>query len=193
MGTFRHHPDSIIYINSLALPLAFWLTLEEGYSLPESYLGRTYEQGAHHFLRTGTTSIPQALEWPEGDAYIANESVYASAYEAYLESLVVPPTQTEIDEQNRRTETKTQFQQLTTGLAGLSTADRSYVILGRIMAFKDGANTNVIQAIVDRATAQQYVTSKPEWAGITAATKAWEADVLETLTGIVQVMMLVLE
>lgn len=76
---------------------------------------------------------------------------------------------------------------LMTGLHNLSDADKGYVIACRIMAYKDGATNQVIMAIVDRATATSYITSKPEWTNAPAATRNLVADVLEMFAGIVQV------
>lgn len=88
---------------------------------------------------------------------------------------------------------KTTLQALMSGLHGLSAEDKSYAIACRIMAQKDGANNQVVIAIVDRATATAYVTSKPEWTGATAATRALVGDVLEMIAGITQMMLVVLQ
>lgn len=193
MGSFKHHPDGIIIIDMLQMPLAFWQTQEPAYALPAGYRGRTYEQGVRHVLETEATAFPQPMPFAEGDSYIANGVTYAAAYAQYLDSLEPVPTAEEIAAATRQTETRSQFAQLTIGLSGLSTQDRAYAITGRIMAFKDGASNPTILAITNKATAQAYVTGKSEWVNLTAAAKAWEADLLETLAGIVQVALLVLE
>jgi len=193
MGYFQHHPDGIIVIDALKIPLAFWLTQEAAYTLPEGYRGRIYEQGIRHVLYTANTAFPQPMPYAEGDTYIANSATYAAAYQQYLAAQEPVPTAEEIAAAARQSETRNQFAQLTAGLSGLSTQDRSYAILARIMAFKDGATTQTILAITNRATAVAYVQSKAEWTNLTAAAKAWEGDLLETLAGIVQVMLLVLE
>lgn len=88
---------------------------------------------------------------------------------------------------------RTNLKNLMNGLHGLSAEDKSYAIACRIMAQKDGANNQTIMAIVDRVTATAYVTSKPEWTGATAATRALVGDVLEMIAGLTQVLLLVLQ
>lgn len=87
---------------------------------------------------------------------------------------------------------RTNLQGLMQGLQGLSAEDKSYAIACRIMAHKDGATQQTILSIVDRATAVAYITSKPEWTGATAATRALVGDVLEMVAGITQVLLVVL-
>lgn len=93
----------------------------------------------------------------------------------------------------RREETQTRFQQLTAGLGGLSVEDRSYAITARVMAYKDGATNGVILGISSKASAQAYVTSKPEWGTVPNTVRPMLIDMLETMAGMAQVIMLILE
>jgi len=73
-------------------------------------------------------------------------------------------------------------------LRALPAEDAAYALMGRAMAYKDGANGATISGIVDRATAAAYITSKPEWSNLTAATKAWTTDSLDMLAYVFQLV-----
>lgn len=75
-------------------------------------------------------------------------------------------------------------------LVGLSAADKAYALMGRMFAVRDGASSAIINAIVDRASAVVYVTSKPTWTSLTSASKLWERDSLEMLALVFQVVLL---
>lgn len=82
---FRHHQDGIIYIydgeTHFSCTLEDFLTVEPEYHLPEFFLGREYFPGRNHRLYTDKNEIylsEEALEWAEGDAYIANIADYQS-------------------------------------------------------------------------------------------------------------------
>jgi len=50
MSAFRHHPDGIIFIDDLAIPLAKFLELEPDYpALPAGVTGFEYVQAGRHF------------------------------------------------------------------------------------------------------------------------------------------------
>jgi len=84
MGSFRHTPDNIIYINNLAMPLSFFLTLNPAYALPAGYTSRNYIQGSYNILSTGSLAVPDAMPYADGDTYITNVAAYTVAYAAYL-------------------------------------------------------------------------------------------------------------
>jgi hypothetical protein len=84
MGSFRHTPDDIIYVNSLAMPLAFFVTQEAAYALPSGYISREYVQSSHNTLSDGSTSIADTMPYTAGDTYIANVATYTANYAAYL-------------------------------------------------------------------------------------------------------------
>ena len=120
--------------------------------------------------------------YPDGTRIRMNDSAAITARDA-LES----------EQTTRRTETNTRFQQLASGLNGLSVEDRSYAIAARIMAYKEGATNAVILAIATKAQAQAYVMGLTKWTNVPASTRPMLATMLETLAGFAQVMMLVLE
>ncbi len=64
-------------------------------------------------------------------------------------------------------------------LRALPAEDAAYALMGRAMAYRDGASGATIAGIVDRASAAAYLQSKPEWVNLTAASKAWMADLLD--------------
>ena len=64
-------------------------------------------------------------------------------------------------------------------LRALPAEDAAYALMGRAMAYRDGASGATISGIVDRASAAAYLQSKPEWINLTAASKAWMADMLD--------------
>jgi hypothetical protein len=73
-------------------------------------------------------------------------------------------------------------------LRALPAEDAAYALMGRAMAYKDGASGEVINGIVDRATAAAYITSKDEWANLPATSKAWTADMLDMFAFILQIV-----
>lgn len=87
MGTFRHTPDDVIYINNTTFPLAFFLTQEPAYTLPGTYTSRYYEQTVSHYVSDASDSLGQVLAWTDGDTYITNEATYAAAYQDSLYTL----------------------------------------------------------------------------------------------------------
>lgn len=89
MGTFRHTPDDIIFIDTSSYPLAWWITQEPAYLIPMGYTHRVYEQGVHHTLYDGVGQDPGDYPWTDGNTYISNKSTYDTAYDLYLNP---PPT-----------------------------------------------------------------------------------------------------
>ncbi len=89
MSTFTHHPDDHIHIDELYLPLSFFLTQEPLYDLETPFIHREYIQLDRHVLSDGSTQEGSDLPWTEGDAYIAKKSIYADAYDEFLNP---PPT-----------------------------------------------------------------------------------------------------
>ncbi len=75
-------------------------------------------------------------------------------------------------------------------LAGLPADDKAYALMGRMFAVNDGASQAVISGIVDRNTAKAYVTAKPQWSNLTAASKIWEGQSLDMLAKVFQIMLL---
>jgi hypothetical protein len=92
MGLFRHTADNIIFINSLSMPLAFFVTQEPAYTLPVGYITREYVQGSHNILSTGNNATGDVVPWTNGDTYISNEATYSANYTAYLASQALPQT-----------------------------------------------------------------------------------------------------
>ena len=74
---FRHHPDGLIYIDDVTIPLELFQRLEPDYRLPDGYVGREYDPGAVHMLYTGNRADPRPLDWAEGDRYIGKKAHYA--------------------------------------------------------------------------------------------------------------------
>jgi len=66
------------------------------------------------------------------------------------------------------------------GLNRLPIEDFGYAYLGRLIAKADGASEAEILAIVDKVTAQAYITSMNEWEALPSATKQWLAVDLES-------------
>lgn len=70
----------------------------------------------------------------------------------------------------------------------LPAAEQPYVVMGRILAMQNGAAANVINGIVDKATATVYLQSTPRWVALPAVTKAWEGDMLNMIAGVLQLL-----
>ncbi|GEM_PF-2231386 len=79
--SFRHHPDGLIYINELCLPLLFFQQQEPGYVLPEGATGREYVPNIRHILFDGSSQWADAMPWPEGDGYLAKKAQYQTTFE----------------------------------------------------------------------------------------------------------------
>lgn len=78
-------------------------------------------------------------------------------------------------------------------LRALPPEDAGYALMARILAFNDGASGAVINGIVDRTTAADYVLAKPEWVNLPASAKAWLTDQLDMHAGIYQLLFYLLE
>jgi hypothetical protein len=90
MGTFRHSPDDIIFINTTSMPLSFFLTLQPTYSLPVGSITRYYEQTVTHYTSDGDNAFPQDIPYAIGDDSITNEVAYAAAFAASLAAVSLP-------------------------------------------------------------------------------------------------------
>ena len=77
---FRHHPDGLVYIGALVLPLADFLIEEPAYTLPARMISREYLPGVKHTLYDGVSQFAGPLPWADGDRYLANELNYKTAY-----------------------------------------------------------------------------------------------------------------
>jgi hypothetical protein len=77
-------------------------------------------------------------------------------------------------------------------LVSLPAEDAGYAMMGRAMAYKDGATLSVINSIVNRATAVSYLQSKPEWTNLPVASKNWIADQLDMESYLFQVLIVAL-
>ena len=84
---FRHHPDHIIYLNNLQIPLDFFKQLEPNYSLPDGILSREYLPDKYHRLFNEEGQWGGEFPWIEGAKYIARLQEYKIAWEAYQNSL----------------------------------------------------------------------------------------------------------
>jgi len=99
MSEFYHHPDGLIRIAGLEMPLDQFLIDVPGYSLPAGIIGRHYIPNKRHFLYDGKSQFNGGLDkdtklWSEGDAYIANAQTYYDNYKA--RTAPPPPTLDEL-------------------------------------------------------------------------------------------------
>ena len=92
MGYFIHTADSLINVDGLVVPLAWFITQEAAYTLPSGYVSREYHQSAQHVLYSTTGQADGGSPWTDGDAYIANKATYQAAYTAYLAAQALPQT-----------------------------------------------------------------------------------------------------
>ena len=102
--SFRHTPDNLIFVNNFGFPLAWFLTQEPGYSLPEGHIGRNYVPHKRHHITKLKGETPCQMDggydtedflWKEGDRYIAKVQQYIDAYELHVNP---PPTAEQIAE-----------------------------------------------------------------------------------------------
>jgi hypothetical protein len=89
MGKFRHTPDNGIFVNTLYMPLSFFILHEPLYSLPSPYTSRTYEQTVSHVVSDGGNAVALSIPYVDGDTYISKEAIYQAAYDLHLNP---PPT-----------------------------------------------------------------------------------------------------
>jgi hypothetical protein len=73
---FRHHPDGIIYINDISIPLEEFVKENPDYELPQDYTGREYVQGEYHRLYNFRDETFLDKKWKEGDTYIKDYTKY---------------------------------------------------------------------------------------------------------------------
>lgn len=88
---FRHHPDQIIYINNLQIPLEVFKQLEPNYLLPNNILSREYLPNKYHRLFNEEGQWAGEMPWAEGDIYLAKANQYKIAWDEYQKSLIPPP------------------------------------------------------------------------------------------------------
>jgi len=79
MSKFIHTPDDKIIIDDFSCSLAFFLTQETDYALPEGKISRYYEQGVKHFVSDGINGELLPIPYSEGNNYITNKSNYVAA------------------------------------------------------------------------------------------------------------------
>jgi len=79
MGTFVHHPDGYILINSERFEIEVFLSVEPGYSLPTGRIGQHYKQGVGHWETDGSASFSAENPWTQGDIYINRLSDFQAA------------------------------------------------------------------------------------------------------------------
>lgn len=75
---FIHHPDNLIIVNGVSIPLSVFLLLEPDYEgLPEGNISRIYNPNVKHSVSTGSLETPLPLQWENGDNYIEKSSLYS--------------------------------------------------------------------------------------------------------------------
>lgn len=89
--SFRHHPDNIIYINTLQIPLDFFKQLEPNYSLPEGILSREYLPDSYHKLFDERGQWAGEMPWVEGNVYLTKVNQYKTLWDNYQKSLIPLP------------------------------------------------------------------------------------------------------
>lgn len=97
---FRNHPDGIIYINNLQIPLEFFKQLEPNYLLPDGILSREYLPGKYHRLFNEDGQWAGEMPWTEGDEYLRKTNQYKAAWDNYQKSLM-PPPQPQVDNRSK--------------------------------------------------------------------------------------------
>ena len=84
------------------------------------------------------------------------------------------------DEETQASRAEELIRQYLAGLGQLEPVDFGYAYVGRLLAVANGESEATILAIVDRATAQSYITSMSQWGNLTAAQRQWLAVDLES-------------
>jgi hypothetical protein len=93
----------------------------------------------------------------------------------------INPPGDEYLERQQATAIEQRVRELLRGLAHIeNSTDFGYAYVARLLAKANGENDQTILNIVDRATAQAYVTGMSQWQNLTAAQRQWLAVDLES-------------
>ena len=92
---FIHHPEGRIRIEDEVFTLEEFLTVEPGYSLPESATGRNYNRKVHITIGLKGPSARDPVPWPEGEGYIQKKDNYRTILDATKPPALEPPTDEE--------------------------------------------------------------------------------------------------
>lgn len=79
---FRHHPDGLIFLGAVQLPLKPFQAQEPNYALPAGAIGREYIPNERHILFDGYSQWAGDLPWEEGDRYLSKVADYQASVEA---------------------------------------------------------------------------------------------------------------
>lgn len=93
---------------------------------------------------------------------------------------IVDDTIEPTDEESQGSNAEALIRQYLQGLARLEPVDFGYAYVARLLAVANGENLATVLAIVDRATAQSYITGMSQWNNLTAAQRQWLAVDLES-------------
>jgi len=84
------------------------------------------------------------------------------------------------DEESQASGAETLIKRYLAGLGQLEPIDFGYAYVARLLAVANGEDLATVLAIVDRATAQSYITGMSQWGNLTAAQRQWLAVDLES-------------
>ena len=84
------------------------------------------------------------------------------------------------DEETQASAAEQMIRQYLAGLGQLEPVDFGYAYVARLLAVANGEDEATILAIVDRATAQSYITGMAQWGNLTVAQRQWLAVDLES-------------
>lgn len=98
MGSFRHHPDGIIYIDGEPVGLSDFVAVQPGYELPAGVAGVDYVQGKKNGRRRAYDAKGNHVPWPSSlaadlDLHISRKNTILSDIAA--RNAPTPPTPAE--------------------------------------------------------------------------------------------------
>lgn len=99
-----------------------------------------------------------------------------------IEGRSIPQDPEYLQQKNAKTGLKALFG----GLGQLDPEDAAYAAYGRSWAIKNGETQEVIDGIVDRATAGAYITAQTEWQDLPVQAKQFMIDHIDAMMKIVQ-------
>ena len=86
---------------------------------------------------------------------------------------------------------RTNLKGLFNGLRLLDPEDAAYAAYGRSWAKKNGESQEVIDGIVDRATAGAYITAQTEWQDLPTSAKQFMVNHIDAMMTIIQAVIII--
>lgn len=94
--------------------------------------------------------------------------------------IIIDDTIEPTEEELQASKAEDLIRQYLSGLGSLEPVDFGYAYVARLLAVANGETMPTVLAIIDRTTAQDYITGMSQWAALTIAQRQWLAVDLES-------------